>query len=146
MLTKTVSIVAPGIRWARTLKAMAISKGDAIAAAKIAENDRDTPEVGAALARKAAVPAMTTTSASPLDDLGISADARLPLSKVCAFDQAQSRMRRVPVATGVPREIDAGTVSAWVRQGHAIPPVKFMFDLIRLHAAILGTLVVLTLE
>lgn len=147
MITKQVSIVAPGMRLARVLRAMAMSKGDATGAAKIAENDRDTPEVGVALARKAAVPAMTTTSTSPLDDLGISADARLPLSKVCAFDQAQSRgMRRVPVATGVPREIDAGTVSAWVRQGHAIPPVKFMFDLLRLHAAILGTLVVLTLE
>src|SRR4051812_48617736 len=120
MITRPVSSLQPGIRFARALKSAALAKGDISGAAMHAElNYRDSPEVAAALQQKAAVPAMTTGSASALDDFGISSDLRLLLSKTTAFDQAQSRMRRVPMATAVPRAIDAGTASGFVAQGCA---------------------------
>lgn len=146
MITRQASALAPGARWARTLKSLLVSRGDVLAASEHAAQYRDSPEVAAALQQKALMPAMTTTD-SALNDFGIATDFISQVAKVCGFEQSKVFAHEVSFATGVRRSPDAGSTGAWIGpEGAGIPPVTFAYDLVRLLPRLIGFLAVITIE
>jgi len=67
MITRQVSALPQGHRFARAVKSLLVSRGDLLAAADHAAQYRDSPEVSAMLQQKALMPAMTTADAAVTD-------------------------------------------------------------------------------
>lgn len=150
--TRAVSALPTGTAFSRYVMTLAASNGDAYAALALAERLKDSPTVYAtleALNTKSAVSAGTTTDstwAGPLATYGVASEALALLRGASIIGQMESRMRRVPFRTKVPRETGTGTGGAWIGQGLATPVAATAYDTLTQEVFKSGVIVALSRE
>jgi hypothetical protein len=123
---RVVSALPTGTAFSRFLMVKAAAGGDVYTELALAEQFKDSPTVRATLElrTKAATAVGTTTDATwagPLAVYGIAGEALTLLRGASIIGALESRMRRVPFRTKVPRETGSGSGGAWVGEGLATP-------------------------
>jgi HK97 family phage major capsid protein len=151
LITRPVSLLAPGTAFARYVMVKAAANGDAYTELRLAEQFKDSPTVHATieLETKAAVAAGVTTDATwagPLASYGIASEALTLLRGASIIGALDGKMRRVPFHTKVPRETGSGTGGAWIGQGLATPVAATAYDTITQEAYKAAKIVVLSEE
>ena len=123
---RVISALPSGTAFARLVMVKAAAAGDAYTELTLAERFKDSPTVRATLElqTKAATAVGTTTDATwagPLAAYGIAGEALALLRGASILGALESKMRRVPFRTKVPRETGSGTGGAWIGEGLATP-------------------------
>ena len=148
---RVVSALPTGTAFSRFLMVKAAARGDVYTELVLAEQFKDSPTVRATLElqTKAAVAAGTTTDATwagPLAVYGIAGEALALLRGASIIGALESRMRRVPFRTKVPRETGSGTGGAWIGEGLATPVAATAYDTLTQEAYKAAKIVVLSDE
>ena len=152
---RVVSVLPTGTAFSRYLMAKALQEVmGAEATIETAEKQwRDTPHVKATLEEelrtKAAVSAGTTTDstwAGPLAAYGIAGEALQLLRGASVLGALESRFRRVPFRTQVPKETGTGTGGSWIGQGQATPIAATAYSTLSQEAYKAGKIVALSRE
>jgi HK97 family phage major capsid protein len=149
--TRVVSALPTGTAFSRYLMVKAAAGGDVYTELALAEKFKDSPTVHATLElqTKAAVAVGTTTDsawAGPLVVYGIASEALTLLRGRSIIGALESRMRRVPFRTKVPRETGAGAGGAWIGQTLGTPVAVTAYDTLTQEAYKAGKIVVLSEE
>ena len=151
--TRTVSSLPSGTALSRYLMAKALGRGDSHRALLVAERWMDSPQVKQCLADqfhgKAAVTAGSTsdaTFAGPLALHGIAEEALTLVRGASILGALESRFRRVPFRTSVPRETGTGTGGAWIGEGLGTPVAATAYDSLSQEVYKAGKIVVLSRE
>jgi HK97 family phage major capsid protein len=148
---RVVSALPTGTAFSRYLMCLGAGNGDQYTELTLAEKFKDLPQVHATLElrTKGAVAAGTTTDATwagPLATYGIGSEALQLLRGASIIGMLESRMRRVPLRTKVPRETGSGTGGSWIGQGLATPVAPAAYDTLTQEAYKAGVIVVLSKE
>jgi HK97 family phage major capsid protein len=130
---RVVSALPTGTALSRYLMVLGAGRNDMWTELTLAEKFTDSPQVHATLElrTKAAVAAGTTTDATwagPLAVYGIAQEALTLLRGASIIGALESKMRRVPFRTKVPRETGSGTGGAWVGEGLSTPVAATAYD------------------
>lgn len=135
-----------GTAFTRYAMALAAAKGNLLQAERLAEQFKDTPEVGLVL--KAAVAAGTTSDATwagPLVQYNDMTSEFIELLRPMTILGRLNALRRVPFNIRIPRQT-GGTSGTFVGEGAPAPVKKLDFDNVTLPWAKASTIVVLTAE
>jgi HK97 family phage major capsid protein len=151
LLTRPVSALPTGTAFARYLMVKAAARGDSYTELLLAEKFKDSPTVHATLEllSKAAVSVGLTsdaTFAGPLVAYGIAAEALQLLRGASIIGALESKMRRVPFRTRVPRETGTGPGGAWIGEGLATPAAATAYGTLSQEAYKAAKIVVLSEE
>lgn len=148
---RVVSALPTGTAFSRFVMVKAAARGDSLQELQIAERFKDSPTVHATLeliTKAAVAPATTTDStfAAPLAMYGIATEALQLLRGASIIGALESRMRRVPFRTKVPRETGAGSGGGWIGQSLGTPVTATAYDALQQEAYKAGKIVVLSRE
>jgi hypothetical protein len=113
----------------RFLMALHAQTKNQIASDILTRDWRDTPQVAAAfdLRGKASVPVASTQDsvwAGALSEAGIGQTALTLVRTLSIVGAAESRMRRVPFQTNVPRQTGTGLGGGWAPEGTSVAAVS----------------------